>query len=80
VPKLTLVIFRRDEFLQHSHPRSLAESTFYVIHAKYGAATRSKRETAQVIASFLKGDRQNSGGAGGVEGAGGPRPRIWSAY
>ena len=38
----------RAEFLQHYHARSMVESTFAMIKAKFGAAIRSKTETAQV--------------------------------
>jgi transposase len=39
--------FRREEFLQHYHRRSLAESTFFMIQAKFGTMMRSKTESAQ---------------------------------
>lgn len=38
----------RDEFLEHYHRRSLSESTFQMIKAKFGSAIRSKGETAQI--------------------------------
>ena len=38
----------REEFLAHYHRRSLSESTFNMVKAKFGTAVRSKTETAQV--------------------------------
>ena len=38
----------RETFLQHYHRRSLVEFTVNMIKAKFGAALRSKTETAQV--------------------------------
>lgn len=40
--------YQREEFLGHYHRRSLVESTFAMIKAMFGAALRSKGETAQV--------------------------------
>ena len=40
--------FRREEFLQHYHKRSNAESTFSMIKAKFGGSVRAKMPTAQV--------------------------------
>ncbi len=41
-------MFNRDAFLAHYHKRSNVETTFHMIKAKFGAALRSKTETAQV--------------------------------
>jgi transposase len=38
----------RETFLQHYHKRSLSESTFWMIKAKFGTDIRSKTGTAQV--------------------------------
>ena len=38
----------REEFLAHYHRRSLSESTFNMVKAKFGTAIRSKTETAQI--------------------------------
>jgi transposase len=38
----------RETFLQHYHRRSLVESTFMMLKAKFGATVRSKGEVAQV--------------------------------
>jgi transposase len=48
--------FRREEFLQHYHQRSNAESTFSAIKRKFGDAVRSKDDTAmrnEVFCKFL---------------------------
>lgn len=44
----------RDEFLQHYHKRSNAESTMNMIKAKFGSRLRSKDKTAQVNELLLK--------------------------
>jgi transposase len=41
-------MLHRETFLQHYHQRSLSESTFWMIKAKFGTAIRSKGETAQI--------------------------------
>ncbi len=38
----------RETFLAHYHKRSLSESTFWMIKAKFGSEIRSKGETAQI--------------------------------
>jgi transposase len=38
----------RETFLEHYHRRSLIESTFWMVKAKFGDALRSKSDTAQV--------------------------------
>jgi transposase len=38
----------RETFLEHYHSRSLSESTFSMLKAKFGDALRSKSDTAQV--------------------------------
>jgi hypothetical protein len=38
----------RETFLQHYHRRSLIESTFWMVKAKFEDALRSKSDTAQV--------------------------------
>lgn len=40
--------FNRDAFLAHYHKRSLSETTFSMMKAKFGASVRSKTPTAQV--------------------------------
>jgi transposase len=48
--------FRREEFLQHYHARSNAESTFSAIKRKFGDAVRSKTDVAmrnEVLCKFL---------------------------
>ena len=39
--------FERDAFAEHYHKRSLVESTFSMMQAKFGAALRSKTDVAQ---------------------------------
>jgi transposase len=46
--------FNRDDFLQHYHLRSNAESTFAMIKAKFGERLRSKTDTAQTNEMLLK--------------------------
>jgi transposase len=41
-------MLHRAEFLEHYHRRSLVESTFNMIKAKFGTAIRSKTDVAQV--------------------------------
>ncbi len=41
-------MLHRETFLEHYHRRSLAESTMWMIKAKFGDALRSKSDTAQV--------------------------------
>lgn len=43
-----LYMLDREAFLDHYHARSNVETTFQMIKAKFGAAIRSKTETAQV--------------------------------
>ena len=38
----------RETFLEHYHRRSIVESTFWMVKAKFGDALRSKTDTAQV--------------------------------
>jgi transposase len=48
--------FRREEFLQHYHQRSNAESTFSMVKAKFRDHVRSKTDTAmknEVLCKFL---------------------------
>lgn len=45
---------RKDEFFQHYHKRSNAESTFSMIKAKFGDSMRSKNPTAQVNEALCK--------------------------
>lgn len=40
--------FSRNDFLQHYHARSNAETTFHMLKTKFGAAIRSKCEVAQI--------------------------------
>jgi transposase len=46
--------FRNEEFLEHYHKRSNAETTFHMIKSKFGDSVRSKTETAQVNEVLLK--------------------------
>ena len=46
--------FRREEFLQHYHKRSNAESTFSMIKRKFGDSLRSKTDTAMINESLCK--------------------------
>jgi transposase len=46
--------FKRDEFLQHYHKRSNAESTFSMIKRKFGDFLRSKTDVAMVNESLCK--------------------------
>jgi transposase len=43
-----------EAFLDHYHKRSNVESTFNMIKAKFGAALRSKSDTAMVNEALLK--------------------------
>jgi transposase len=48
--------FRREEFLNHYHQRSNAESTFSMVKAKFGDGVRSKTDTAmtnECLAKFI---------------------------
>ena len=45
---------RQDEFLEHYHSRSNAESTVHMIKSKFGDSVRSKTWTAQVNEVFCK--------------------------
>jgi transposase len=47
--------FKNEEFLEHYHKRSNAETTFHMIKSKFGDAVRSKTEVAQVNEVLLKG-------------------------
>jgi transposase len=46
--------FKNEEFLEHYHKRSNAETTFHIIKSKFGEAVRSKTEVAQVNKVLLK--------------------------
>ncbi len=46
--------YRRDDFLDHYHKRSNAESTFAMIKVKFGDSLRSKGDAAQVNELLLK--------------------------
>ena len=41
-------VYRRDEFMEHYHARSNAESTFSMIKRKFGDSLRTKTEVAMV--------------------------------
>lgn len=41
-------MYNREEFMQHYHKRSNAETTFHMIKSKFGTNLRSKTHTAQV--------------------------------
>jgi transposase len=48
--------YRREEFLQHYHRRSLVETTFSAVKRKFGDAVRSRTDTAmvnEVLCKFL---------------------------
>ena len=45
---------RLDDFNRHYHKRSNAETTFYMIKAKFGETIRAKTDTAQVNEALLK--------------------------
>lgn len=47
-------MFNREEFLEHYHKRSNAESVFHMIKAKFGDHVRSKTKTAQINEVLLK--------------------------
>ncbi|TAL48001.1 IS5 family transposase, partial [archaeon] len=47
-------MFKHDEFLQHYHKRSNAETVFHMVKSKFGDHVRSKTETAQVNEVLLK--------------------------
>ena len=46
--------FKNEEFLEHCHKRSNAETTFHMIKSKFGDAVRSKTEVAQINEALLK--------------------------
>lgn len=46
--------FKRDEFLQHYHKRSNAESTFSMLKRKFGDYLRSKDKTAMINEALCK--------------------------
>ena len=46
--------YNRDEFLEHYHQRSIAESVVNMVKAKFGPALRSRSETAQKNELLLK--------------------------
>jgi len=46
--------FKHEEFLEHYHKRSNAETTFHMIKSKFGDSVRSKTETAQINEVLLK--------------------------
>jgi transposase len=47
-------MYRHEEFLEHYHKRSKAETTFHMIKSKFGDSLRSKTETAQINEILLK--------------------------
>jgi len=46
--------YKQEEFLEHYHKRSNAETTFHMIKSKFGDSVRSKTETAQINEVLLK--------------------------
>ena len=46
--------FKHEEFLEHYHKRSNAETTFHMIKSKFGDSVRSKIKTAQINEVLLK--------------------------
>jgi transposase len=47
-------MYNHDEFSQHYHKRSNAESVFHMIKAKFGDSIRSKKKVAQINEVLLK--------------------------
>jgi transposase len=47
-------MFNQEEFLQHYHKRSKAETVFHMIKSKFGDSVRSKTQTAQINEVLLK--------------------------
>ncbi|MCX6822207.1 MAG: transposase [Candidatus Aenigmarchaeota archaeon] len=47
-------LFKQEEFLQHYHKRSKAETVFHMIKSKFGDSVRSKTPTAQINEVLLK--------------------------
>lgn len=47
-------MYNHEEFLQHYHKRSKAETVFHMIKSKFGDAIRSRTETAQINEVLLK--------------------------
>jgi len=47
-------MFNREEFMEHYHKRSNAESVFHMIKSKFGDSVRSKTKTAQINEVLLK--------------------------
>lgn len=41
-------MWRREDFLVHYHKRSMVESTFSMLKAKFGETLRSKGDVAQI--------------------------------
>ena len=46
--------YKHEEFLEHYHKRSNAETTFHMIKSKFGDSVRSKTEVAQINEVLLK--------------------------
>lgn len=46
--------YKREDFLAHYHGRSNVETVFGMVKAKFGAAVKSKNETAQVNELYCK--------------------------
>jgi transposase len=47
-------MFQREEFMEHYHQRSNAETVFHMIKSKFGDSVRSKTQTAQINEVLLK--------------------------
>lgn len=47
-------MFQREDFMQHYHKRSNAETIFHMMKSKFGDSIRSKTETAQINEVLLK--------------------------
>lgn len=47
-------MFNHEEFLEHYHKRSNAETVFHMIKAKFGDSVRSKDKIAQINEVLLK--------------------------
>ena len=47
-------MFQREEFMEHYHKRSNAETVFHMLKSKFGDSVRSKTKTAQINEVLLK--------------------------
>ena len=49
-----LFMFKREEYMQHSHKRSNIETYYSRIKGKFGSALRSKSDTGQINEALCK--------------------------